>query len=233
MSLSLRLFFFFCSDSICVLKRAVLPLQVNYQTELAQHQEWKYQTVWLHCSLWCAFFPLFLSAGLLSSLSAEKNFAFLSLAWIFMLIQTHPSDWCTGLSEDSTQAPEAEHLKGSPWQESHFSKNLLYAKRGSPQKAKEPKRTNTQKTKLVGIYETHFLFSSSVLFFSKILERRLLGSLFWATCWIRYVISAGFSGQCLDMFASFGTGDGSIGGPTPQRPPQNFIISQENRISVK
>lgn len=31
-----------------------------------------------------------------------------------------------------------------------------------------------------------------------------------------YVIFAGFSGQCLDMFASFGTGDGSIGGPTPQ-----------------
>lgn len=31
-----------------------------------------------------------------------------------MLIQTHPSDWWYGLSEDSTQAPEAEHIKGTP-----------------------------------------------------------------------------------------------------------------------
>lgn len=164
MSLSLRLF---CSDYICVLKRAVLPLQVNYHTELAQHREWKYQTVWLHCSLWCAFFPLFLSAGLLSSLSAEKNLAFLSLAasWIFMLIQTHPSDWWHGLSEDSTRAPEAEHIKGTPWQESQFSKNLLHTKKKAPSQAKKPKRTNTQKTKLVGIYATHFLFSQFCFLF--------------------------------------------------------------------
>lgn len=102
-----------------------------------------------------------------------------------MLIQTHLSDWWYGLSEDSTQAPEAE----SPYERDAttgitvFKEFAVHKKRLPPQ-AKELKRANTQKTKLVGIYETHFLFSNSVLFFFQILEKRLLGSVFWATCWV-------------------------------------------------
>lgn len=63
-----------------------------------------------------------------------------------MLIQTHPSDWWYGLSEDSTQAPEDQAYKRNATTGiTIFKEFAVHKKRPPHQKLKNLKEPTTKK----------------------------------------------------------------------------------------